>query len=204
MKAKAFVFHLLVVGFVAGCSRSDPPPAAPPSAAPGTGIVGSAATPQPVAAAPEAATPAGAATGPAAAPAGAPAIANADGETPGIRLAVTEFKRASGGTVNLKMTMFNDGDKPHSFSYDYGDGSLGATDFNAIGGVHLIDPVGKKKYFVARDSENKCVCSRGLSAIPPQGRVNVWAKFPAPPEDVAAVSIVVPHFPPLDDVPLGR
>jgi hypothetical protein len=148
----------------------------------------------PAAAAPAAAAPAG----------GAPALAAAEGETAGLRLEVTEFKRASGGTVNLKLAMFNDSDKPHSFSYDYGDGSMGAMDYNAIGGVHLIDPVGKKKYLVARDAENKCVCSRGLPAVPARGRVNLWAKFPAPPDEVEKLSIVVPHFPPLDDVPLGR
>ena len=72
------------------------------------------------------------------------------------------------------------------------------------GGIHLIDPVGKKKYFVARDTEDKCVCSQKVADIPKGGRANVWAKFPSPPEDVTQLSIVIPHFSPLDDVPLSR
>jgi hypothetical protein len=163
MKPKALVFHLFVLVAAAGCSTSEQAPAATPAAvaSPRTGIV--TGTPPPAAgpaAAPAAAAPA------AAAPAGAAAIATADGETSGLRVEVTELKRASGGTVNLKFAMINGTGQPHDFSYSYGDGSHGATDYNAIGGVHLIDQVGKKKYFVARDSESKCVCSRGLAPIP--------------------------------------
>jgi hypothetical protein len=198
MKTKALVSHVFVLVAAVGCSTSEqpPPPASQPTATPvaaaTTGIV--APTPVPAAAGPAAA----------AAPAGPPTIATADGETAGLRVEVTELKRASGGTVNLKFAMINTTDKSHSFSYDYGDGSQGATDYNSIGGVHLIDQVGKKKYFVARDSENKCLCSQGVSGIPTGGRVNLWAKFPAPPDDVEKISIVIPHFSPMDDVPLSR
>jgi hypothetical protein len=195
MKVNVLVSVLVLVA-AAGCSKGEqaPPPVAQPAATPApaatTGIV--APTPPPAA-------PTGAA-----APAGAPAIVTADGETAGLRVDVTEFKRASGGTVNLKFALVNGSDKPLSLSYDYGDSSQGATDYNSVGGVHLIDQVGKKKYFVARDSDNKCVCSQGVSTIPPGGRANLWAKFPAPPDDVEKVSIVVPHFSPMDDVPLSR
>jgi hypothetical protein len=196
MKAKVLVSHLFVLVAAAGCSKSEapPPPAAQltatpvASASPLTGIVAPSPSQAPAAAA----------------PAGLPAIATADGETAGLRLEITELKRASGGTVNLKLAMINDTDKPVGFSYDYGDSSQGATDYNSIGGVHLIDQVGKKKYFVARDSENKCLCSQGVSAIPAGRRANLWAKFPAPPDDVAKITIVVPHFTPMDDVPLSR
>src|SRR5688572_15289536 len=147
MKAKALLSHVFVLAAAAACSTSAqaPAPAATPAALPSarTGIVQGTAPPAAAAAAPAAAAPAGPAP-----------IATADGETAGLRVEVTELKRASGGTVNLKFAMINGTDKPHDFSYDYGDGSHGATDYNAIGGVHLIDQVGKKKYFVARDSES--------------------------------------------------
>ncbi len=202
MKAKALVSSAFVLVAAAGCSTSEqaPAPAVTPAAvaSPRTGIVQGTPPPAAAAAAPAGAAPAGAA------PAGAAPIATADGEASGMRVEVTELKRGSGGTLNLKFAMINGTDKPHDFSYNYGDGSQGATDYNAIGGVHLIDQVGKKKYFVARDSENKCVCSQGVSTVPPGGRVNLWAKFPAPPDDVAVISIVVPHFSPMDDVPLSR
>lgn len=134
----------------------------------------------------------------------APIIATADGEKAGTRVEVTELKRASDNTVTLKFALVNDGSDRHSISYDYGDGQQGATDYATIGGVTLVDGANKKKYFVVRDSENNCLCSRGLKDIPATSRANLWAKFPAPPDDVQKISIVIPHFGPIDDVPIGR
>lgn len=194
---------LLVVlaTFALGCAQEAAPPPAPPAsraAAPGGSVsVGGSAT------AATTTTPAPAAAAPAR-PAGAPAIATADHETPGIRAEVTELKRGSGGTVSLKMALVNDSDKAFSLGYDLGDPAQGAADYAGIGGVHLIDPVGKKKYFVARDSAHKCVCSQPVATIAAGSRANVWAKFPAPPEDVQQISIVIPKFSPMDDVPLSR
>jgi len=142
-----------------------------------------------------------------AAPVAAPAaviIATADGEKPGTRVEINELKRSSDGTVTLRFAMVNDGTNSHSFSYDYGDSQQGATDYNSVGGVTLVDGANKKKYFVVRDSENNCLCSRGLKDIPAKSRGNLWAKFPAPPEDVSQISIVIPHFGPIDDVPISR
>ncbi|HEX7968417.1 MAG TPA: hypothetical protein VF502_09365 [Stellaceae bacterium] len=55
-----------------------------------------------------------------------------------------------------------------------------------------------------RDSANHCLCSRTLDNIAPKSSINLWARFPAPPEGVQKISIVVPHFIPMDDVPLSR
>jgi hypothetical protein len=121
-----------------------------------------------------------------------------------VRAEVTELKRTSGGTVSLKLRMINDSEKPVSFDYNFVDPKNEVVDFGGVGGIHLIDPAGKKKYFVARDTENKCVCSQKVADIPKGGRANVWAKFPSPPDDVAQLTVVIPHFAPLDDVPLSR
>jgi hypothetical protein len=184
---------VVAVAFL-GCSKpGSGPPAAQGAATRAATAADSVAAPTPAAAAPEA---------PAAArPA---AIATADGETSGLRVEVTEFKRTSGGTVSLKFTMINDSAKEVSFDYNFGDPAHSIADFGGVGGLHLIDPVGKKKYFVARDSEGKCVCSQKVASIPQGGRANLWAKFPAPPDDVQQISIVIPHFTPMDDVPLSR
>lgn len=135
-------------------------------------------------------------------PAVSGAVATADGEKPGVSLTVTEFKRGSGGTATLKFTIANNGSDSFSFGYALGDPALGGADHGSVGGVHLIDPVNKKKYFVVRDADNRCVCSRELKSIAPGERMNLWAKFPAP-ADVQRVSIVVPHFMPMDDVPIS-
>ena len=130
-------------------------------------------------------------------------LATTDGENPGIRVEVVELKRVSGGTVNLKFILINEGEKNMDFGYAFGEG--GSTiDFNSIGGVHLIDAAGKKKYFVIRDSEKKCLCSQGLKSVASKSQMNLWAKFPAPPDNVEKITVVIPHFMPMDDVPISR
>ena len=141
-----------------------------------------------------------------AAPAGTAAvvIATADGEKAGTRVDITELKRSSDNNLTLKFAMVNDGAEPLTFNYDYGDPEHSIKDFNSIGGVTLVDGTNKKKYFVVRDTEDTCLCSRGLKDIPAKSRANVWAKFPAPPDDVQKISIVIPHFGPIDDVPVSK
>jgi hypothetical protein len=134
-------------------------------------------------------------------------IATADGTHDRVRVEVTELKRTSGETLSLRFTIVNDSNRGLQVS-DVGiaDGALitpadGAS--YTVGGVHVIDPVGKKKYFVARDSAGGCVCSQ-FGAIPGGGRANHWARFAAPPESVDRMTIVIPRFAPMDDVPVSR
>ena len=102
----------------------------------------------------------------------------------------------------LRFTLVNDADQ--AFSVGYGLGAGSTTDISTVGGVHLIEPVGKKKYLVVRDSESKCDCSRGVRDVAAKSRVNLWARFPAPPESVEKIVVVVPTFSPMDDVPISR
>lgn len=184
--AATFVFVALL-----GCAREGAPPAE--NAAPGT--VAAAAVADPPATTPDAAPP------DAAPPAAG--IATAVGEQSGITLLVQELKRTSGGTVSLKFSVRNASGEALAYGYNYGEKDR-RSDYGSMGGVTLIDEANKKKYFVVRDSEGQCVCSRGLKDQKPGETRNLWARFPAPPDDVATVSVVVPHFSPMDDVPLSR
>ena len=130
------------------------------------------------------------------------AIATADGEKAGTRVEITELKRTSDNNLNLKFAIVNDGPAKLSFGYDFGDEANHIKDYDSIGGVNLVDSAGKKKYFVVRDTENNCLCSRGIKDVDVKSRTNLWAKFPAPPADVQKISVVIPHFGPLDDVPI--
>jgi hypothetical protein len=169
-----------------------PPPAQPQPPAPATESAAPAAAPAPAPAAQTAPS----------APQAKPALASADGEKPGSRVEVQELKRASGGTVMLRFTMINDGEK--DLSLYSGFIQPGTNDHSNISGVHLLDPVGKKKYLVVRDSQGKCDCSQGLGNVAPKSRINLWARFPAPPDNVEKIGVVVPHFSPMDDVLLAK
>jgi hypothetical protein len=117
---------------------------------------------------------------------------------------VQELKRTSGGTVAMKFTITNGSDKAMGTGYAFGDKDHETIDFNSVGGVHLVDEAGKKKYFVVRDTDGKCVCSQGVKDLKPGGTANLWARFPAPPDNVAKIAVIVPHFQPMDDVPIGK
>ena len=139
------------------------------------------------------------------APASGPApLATSDGEKSGTRIEVTELKRTSGGTLSLKFVVVNDSDKTLGFGYDFASPDNHIKDHATVGGITLVDAVNKKKYFVVRDSEAKCICSSDVHDLPKGSRANLWAKFPAPPDSVQKISIVVPHFAPMDDVPISK
>lgn len=128
---------------------------------------------------------------------GAPGVlATGDGESPGLRVEIQELKRTTGETVTMRFTLINESEKAVGF----GCGTFG--DCGSISGTHLID--GKNKYAVVRDKESTCLCSKGLNAVEPKGRRSLWARFPAPPDNVQKVTVIVPHFLPIDDVPIGR
>jgi hypothetical protein len=133
------------------------------------------------------------------------AVATTEGERQGVRIDVTELKRTSGGTVNLKFVIVNNSTGRFDRNADYfGDHTVSADHYWDISGVHLIDPINKKKYFVVTDAEKKCLCSKEIPAVESGSRVNLWAKFPAPPPDVTKVTIEIPHFQPMDDVPIAQ
>ena len=111
------------------------------------------------------------------------------GEYPGITLTIQELKRSS-NVLTLKFVMANQ--SKQSFR------------LGAVGGVHLIDGTNKKKYFVVRDSDGACLCSRGVPMIETGAQAALWAKFPLPPDDVQKITVEIPHFPPFEDVAIGR
>ena len=188
--SKSIASALLIAVALLACSKNEPAPATSSSAAP-TATTAPTATSATTAAPPPAAV----------APAG---IASADGETSGVKVVVQELKRTSGGTVSMKFTITNGSDKEVGGGYSYGDKDHEIIDHGSVGGVQLVDEAGKKKYFVVRDTDGKCVCSQGVHGLKPGDTVNVWARFPAPPDNVPKVTIIVPHFQPMDDVPLSK
>jgi hypothetical protein len=123
-------------------------------------------------------------------------IATTDGETPGIRITVQELKVVSGALM-LKFTIENNNDREVS-------PAMSVSDTYSVDGIFLVDVPGKKKYLVVRDTDNRCLCSHDLPRLAANTSVAFWAKFPPPPDSVQKIGIVVPHFMPMDDVPISR
>lgn len=180
-------------------TTAAPPPADAAAPTPAPAPAATAAPAPATAASPAPATPAAPA-----APAAPAVLATADGEKSGVRIEVTELKRGSGDTVSLKFVLINDSEEDLNLAGHYLGYEKVGTDYKGVGGVHLVDPVGKKKYLVVRDTEENCVCSKDVEPIKAKTRVNLWAKYPAPPAEVQKVSVVIPHFSPMDDVPISQ
>jgi len=195
------LFLFVVFLMIQACDKKEEAKTAAPAPAPMAQAPKAAPAPSAEAQAPAPQAAAPAAPAPQTAPAKA-ALATSDGETPGARVEVQELKRVSGGTVMIRFALINDADQTLQVGYAFGAGST--SDSGTVAGVHLIEPVGKKKYLVIRDSENKCDCSRGVKDVAAKSRANLWARFPAPPDNVEKIGVVIPHFSPMDDVPLSR
>src|ERR1700694_4839143 len=156
------VLLLIVICSFAACSKKEAPPNPERTAAP-------APAPAP-----------GPAPAPVVAPVPAPnsssvsgALATTQGEYPGLMVAVQDLKR-SANNLTLRFAIINQSTKDFAFGYNFGETS---TEFGSIGGIHLIDAANKKKYFVVRDTDGACVCSRNIANIAAGSQSGLWGKF---------------------------
>jgi len=202
-RAAAFA-ALMLATLASACSgkqqteaQSSPPP-----------LTQATATPAPVmpAAAPatataiEVATTAAVAAGPATS-APVAALASSDGEQTGTRVIVNSLKRGP-NMLTLRFTLSNDSPAP----LDTGGNHFGGVDYvdtRNVSGIFLTDAAAKKKYFVVADTDKHCLCSEHVDNIPAKSAVTLWAQFPATPANVQKITVTVPHFQPLDDVPIS-
>jgi hypothetical protein len=117
-----------------------------------------------------------------------------EGERPGTKITIRDVKRNDGGTVTLRFQLANENEAR-------------ATIYSILGGyldskVHLIDAANKKKYLVIKDSTGKCECTAISGDVSKGSAANLWAKFPAPPESVQKITVVVGGFEPVESVPI--
>ena len=140
-------------------------------------------------------------TSPARAASTSGSLGSTDGDIEGVHVELLELKRSSGNTVTVKLAVTNNSPRDLPYGASMQDAGAGG-ELGSVDGIHLIDAGNKKKYFVVRDSDQKCLCSRNVE-IKPGARVLLYAKFPAPPETVKKVTVEIPHFLPIDDVPIG-
>jgi hypothetical protein len=107
-----------------------------------------------------------------------------------------------GGMVTVTLSLINGSDEDMEFNTGLF-GEPNKDPYGNVSGIYLIDTVNRQKYMVVRDSEGDCLCSRDVPPIEAGASGTVWARFPEPPADVATVGVVVPHFVPMDDVPIA-
>ena len=200
----------------AGSAQTAPPPAtvpAPPPAAVAPGSTASAPVPPPAALQAPVDAPPPAGTDPAAPPttamppsaAPATATAQAPAATPlaveqhslsGIEIALMEVRRTSGDTLTVRWQYRNTSTTGQDIDELW-------QNYQIADRAYLIDPGNKKKYLVVRDAANTPVASLHTNRHIAAGKnTGSWAKFPAPPADVAKITVAIPNAPPFEDVPI--
>ncbi|MDI9887571.1 hypothetical protein QMZ92_25165 [Streptomyces sp. HNM0645] len=65
----------------------------------------------------------------------------------------------------------------------------------SLGGITLIDKVGKKRYYVLRDTEGYPLTTTGIFNVDAGASVAFFAQFPSPPDSASQVDIQVPAMP---------
>ncbi|MFF8862558.1 hypothetical protein ACF08B_11015 [Streptomyces sp. NPDC015139] len=113
----------------------------------------------------------------------------------GLLLQITSAQRDSGGFVTVNGTLKNDGAKslliPSSLS---GNETEIIRNGTSLGGATLVDPKGKKRYYVLRDTEGRPLTTTGLSSLKAGDSLPVFMQFPAPPANTAEVEFQLPTF----------
>ncbi|SFX34763.1 hypothetical protein [Streptomyces atratus] len=121
-------------------------------------------------------------------------LAEAKGEKD-MLLVVNQVKRDSGGFVTVQGELKNQGDVAVNPSVWAGnENAIVTNNLNSVGGATLVDKAGKKRYYILRDTDGRCLCTTGMSAVQPGKSVPVFMQFPAPPAATTEVDFNLPTF----------
>ncbi|MFH8254587.1 hypothetical protein [Streptomyces roseolus] len=115
----------------------------------------------------------------------------------GLELAINSVERDAGGFLTVKGRLNNASDKativPAQLS---GDETEVVKHGNSLGGATLVDGLGKKRYYVLRDTDGRPLTTTNLDSLGPGKSTAVFMQFPAPPASTTEVSFQLPTFEP--------
>lgn len=113
----------------------------------------------------------------------------------GLVMTIHQVKRDSGGFVTLQASIKNEGTQSKNTTAWAGtETALLAKNPNSVAGATLVDKVGKKRYYILRDTENRCLCTTGIPPLLAGKTTTVFMQFPAPPETTTEVDFTLPTF----------
>ncbi|OEJ33500.1 hypothetical protein [Streptomyces subrutilus] len=119
-------------------------------------------------------------------------IATVNGEG-GMVLTINSAAREAGGFLTVSGQLKNTGTSPFVNTAPWRGNELNASGVS-VAGVTLVDKAGKKRYYVLRDTEGRCLCTTGLAIIEAGQVVPFFAQFPAPPAGTTEVEFNLPTF----------
>ena len=122
-----------------------------------------------------------------------------------VKAAVYPVRRAGQtATVNVLITADNP-EEEFTISGELSDGNpeVASKSDRAVDGLRLVDPTHKKAYLPATTGDGVCACTPADDAELTMTNV-LWVSvvFAAPPADLTTISVQVPQFGTITDVPL--
>ncbi|SCF78276.1 hypothetical protein [Streptomyces sp. Ncost-T10-10d] len=113
----------------------------------------------------------------------------------GLTLVINQVKRDSGGFVTVQGEIKNVSDRMRNSSgWEGGETAIVNGNANSVAGATLVDKAGKKRYYVLRDTENRCLCTTGIAPLPAGESTPIFMQFPAPPNTTNEVDFTLPTF----------
>ncbi|MFH9753933.1 hypothetical protein OG554_26305 [Streptomyces griseus] len=113
----------------------------------------------------------------------------------GLVMTIHQAKRDSGGFITLQASIKNEGTQSKNTTAWAGtETALLAKNPNSVAGATLVDKVGKKRYYILRDTENRCLCTTGIPPLLAGKTTSVFMQFPAPPATTTEVDFTLPTF----------
>ncbi|MFJ6431142.1 hypothetical protein [Streptomyces sp. NPDC091416] len=113
----------------------------------------------------------------------------------GLTLVIQQVKRDSGGFITVQGEIKNESDQPkNSAGWVGAESAVVAKNPNSVAGATLVDKAGKKRYYILRDTDSRCLCTTGILPLQPGKSTPVFMQFPAPPETSTEVDFTLPTF----------
>ncbi|CAL9527331.1 hypothetical protein SUDANB120_03968 [Streptomyces sp. enrichment culture] len=111
----------------------------------------------------------------------------------GMTLTINSAARDAGGFLTVSGELKNTGSQAFASTAAWRGNELNSSGAS-VAGVTLVDKAGKKRYYVLRDTEGRCLCTTGLTVIEARQTVPFFAQFPAPPASTTEVEFNLPTF----------
>ncbi|WP_330298305.1 hypothetical protein [Streptomyces sp. NBC_00503] len=112
----------------------------------------------------------------------------------GVVLTVNSAVRDAGGFLTVSGQLKNTSAQPFTSVAAWRGNELNNNSGASVAGVTLVDKGAKKRYYVLRDTEGRCLCTTGLTMIDAGQSVPFFAQFPAPPASTTEVDFTLPTF----------
>jgi hypothetical protein len=124
-----------------------------------------------------------------------PVLAQIKGEDD-VVVTLNSAVRDQDGYVTVQGTLTNNGTSAFNAVNWRGQETALVSSGPSVAGAVLVDEAGKKRYYVLRDTDGRCLCTMGLIGVQPKETRPIFAQFPAPPAATTEVEFELPTMPP--------